>query len=72
MVLVDILCQTLQRDSCDALCQRSQELWTSKVRWRVPNPPADRSVCELEKVKRRSHPDQELTDSVLFSTCAGS
>ena len=59
MVLVDILCQTLQRDSCVALCQRSQELWSSKVRWRVPNPPADTSVCELEKAKRRSHPDRE-------------
>lgn len=58
MVLVDILRPALQRESCAALCLRSEELWTSKVRWRVPNPPPDSS----EKVKRRSHPDQELAD----------
>lgn len=38
----------------------------------MPTPPADRAVCELEKVKRRQHPDQELTDSVPLSVCAAS
>lgn len=69
MVLVDILCLTLQRES--ALCQEAQSLWTSRVRSRVPNPPMDTSVCELVKVKCRSHPDQVLTRSVPLSLCVG-
>lgn len=60
MVLVDILCQTPGRDSC----KEHRSFGPVRSGRRVPNPLADRSVCEFEKVKRRSHPDQTLADSV--------
>lgn len=42
MVLVDIPCQTLGRDSC----KEHRSFGPVRSGRRVPNPPADRSVCE--------------------------
>lgn len=64
MVLVDILRQTPGRDSC----KEHRSFGPVRSGRRVPSPPADRSVCEFEKVKHRSHPDQALADSVPRSS----
>lgn len=57
----------MKRNFRAAVCQRAHEPWTIRSGQCVPNSPADRFVCELGRVKHRSHSDRELAYSISLS-----